>query len=145
VVVRGDAVGDVVGTDLDLGAAVGLAQRPGHRHGPGEGGVVGLEVDRLDHPFTGHHVEEAGVHHVRARGGLPCRHRRIVVGEHQPVGATGSKVEVLEPTAHAGRRQPRKELVFVGQRPEHAVGRGSDDPRGDVGARHGGIIAQHDR
>ena len=61
---RGDAVGYVVGGDLDPDTAGGFPHRPRHRHGPGELGCIGDEVHRLNHPLVRDDVEVANVDDV---------------------------------------------------------------------------------
>lgn len=65
-VVGADAGGHVVGHDVHAGAAVDRGHGSRHRHGAGEGGSVGLEVDGPHEAPARLHLEDPGLHHVAA-------------------------------------------------------------------------------
>ncbi len=69
----GDAVWNVVGGDFDTRASVGCGELPGHRHGAGQGGVVGDEVNGLNDPDVLGDLDVSSLDDVRIGGGLARR------------------------------------------------------------------------
>lgn len=70
-VLRGDAVGDVVGGDVDAGSSVYIGDLPRHGHRARVGGVVRYEFSRLDDPHADHNVDKANLYHVESAVDLP--------------------------------------------------------------------------
>ena len=57
--------------DDDLGAAVRVGERGSHRHLAAQPGIVGLELEHLDHLLVGHEPGEVAVVRVGVRADLP--------------------------------------------------------------------------
>src|SRR5215469_4094017 len=141
VVLRGDAVWDILGEDADARPRIGGGDPPGHDHGAGVGGVIGYEVHRLHDPLAGDDIDEASLDDVGICGRLaPCA-RRVGVGKHHPVRPARPGIEPLKPASHPGRRQPGQERLGIDESGPDALGWRGDHPRRPVRTRHPATLA----
>ena len=69
-VLCGDAIGHVVGGDVDTGFFIHSSDLPGHCHRAGVRGIVRDEVHLLHDPHAGDDVDEASLDDVGVRRGL---------------------------------------------------------------------------
>ena len=141
VVVGGNAIRDVVGSDVDASSALDRCDLPGHRHRAREGRVIGHEVDCLDDANIGNEVDVPSLDDVRIRRRLASGAGGLVVRQHQSVGASGPGIEPLEPGSHSIGWEPRCEGVRIDEGGVDLRWRGGDDPRCRVRARHHRTVA----
>ncbi len=135
-VLGGDAVRDVVSDDVDTGPFIDRRDLPGHRHRASEGRVVGDEVDGLNDPDVRNDLDVASLDDVGLGRGLSRSARGVGVGQDQSVGASGSRIEPLEPGRHPVGWEPSHQRLAVHEGGVDMCGRGGDHPRCGVRARH---------
>lgn len=116
VVLRGDAGGNVLGSDLYASPTALHREVPRHGHRAREGGLVEDEVHGLDHTFVGHNLNKASFHDVGARRGLPRRRRAVRVCQDKSIGAARARVEPLEPAGVPATHLPVVAVVWPGRR-----------------------------
>ena len=133
---RGDAVWNVVGGDFDARASVDCGELPGHRHGAGQGGVVGHEVNGLNDPDVLGDLDVSSLDDVRICGGLSRGASSVGVSQDQSVRASGPRIEPLELCTHSFGREPSRQCIAIDEGGVHQLGRGGDHPRCGVCARH---------
>jgi hypothetical protein len=136
VVLGGDAIWDVVGSDVDASSSLDSGDLPGHGHRAAEARVVGNEVHCLDDADVRNDVDVSRLDDVGISRGLPWGARSVGVGQDQSVGASGPRIESLELGSHSMRREPRGEGFPVDEGCIDLRWRGGDDPRCGVRARH---------
>jgi ASCH domain len=87
VVLGGDAIWDVVGSDVDASPSIDSGDLPGHGRRAGEGRIVGNEVHCLDDADVRNDVDVSSLDDGGIIRGLSRGARSVGVGQDQSVGA----------------------------------------------------------